>query len=51
MPVLRVGTWKKPREIRHIIKRKFLNMTVPGFVAHQSVLKGGELLKIPQYQL
>ena len=28
-----------------------LNMTVPGIVAHQSALKNGELLKIPQYQL
>jgi predicted dehydrogenase len=28
-----------------------LNMTVPGIVAHQSALKDGELLKIPQYQL
>jgi predicted dehydrogenase len=26
-----------------------LNLTVPGIVAHQSALKGGELLKIPQY--
>jgi predicted dehydrogenase len=26
-----------------------LAMTVPGIVAHQSALKGGELLKIPQY--
>lgn len=28
-----------------------LNMTVPGIVAHQSALKDGELLKIPQYRL
>jgi predicted dehydrogenase len=28
-----------------------LNMTVPGIVAHQSALKGGELLKVPQYSL
>jgi hypothetical protein len=28
-----------------------LNMTVPGIVAHQSALKGGEWLKIPQYKL
>ncbi|MDA0765800.1 MAG: Gfo/Idh/MocA family oxidoreductase [Verrucomicrobia bacterium] len=28
-----------------------LNMTVPGIVAHQSALKDGELLKIPQYKL
>ena len=28
-----------------------LNMTVAGIVAHQSALKGGELLKIPQYAL
>jgi predicted dehydrogenase len=27
-----------------------LNMTVPGIVAHQSALKDGELLKIPQYE-
>ena len=27
-----------------------LNMTVPGIVAHQSALKGGELMKIPQYK-
>ena len=27
-----------------------LNMTVPGIVAHQSALKDGEWLKIPQYQ-
>ena len=26
-----------------------LNMTVPGVVAHQSALKGGELMKIPQF--
>lgn len=26
-----------------------LNMTVPGIVAHQSALRGGELMKIPQY--
>ena len=28
-----------------------LNMTVAGIVAHQSALKGGELLKIPVYAL
>ena len=28
-----------------------LNLTVPGIIAHQSALKDGELLKIPQYQL
>ena len=28
-----------------------LNTTVPGIVAHQSALKDGELLKIPQYKL
>ncbi len=28
-----------------------LNMTVAGIVAHQSALKNGELLKIPQYKL
>jgi hypothetical protein len=28
-----------------------LNMTVAGIVAHQSALKDGELLKIPQYIL
>ena len=28
-----------------------LNMTVPGIVAHQSALKNGELMKIPQYVL
>ena len=27
-----------------------LNMTVPGIVAHQSALKEGELLKVPQYK-
>ena len=26
-----------------------LNMTVPGIIAHQSALKDGELLKVPQY--
>ena len=26
-----------------------LAYTVPGIIAHQSALKGGELLKIPQY--
>lgn len=26
-----------------------MNMTVPGIIAHQSALKGGELLKVPQY--
>ena len=28
-----------------------LNLSVPGIVAHQSALKGGELMKIPQYQM
>ena len=28
-----------------------LNMTVSGIVAHQSALKDGELMKIPQYTL
>ena len=28
-----------------------LNMTIPGIVAHQSALKDGETLKIPQYKL
>ena len=28
-----------------------LNLTVPGIVAHESALKNGELLKIPQYRL
>jgi len=28
-----------------------LNLTVSGIVAHQSALKGGELLKIPQFKL
>ena len=28
-----------------------LNLTVSGIVAHQSALKDGELLKIPQYRL
>lgn len=28
-----------------------LNMTVPGYYAHLSAMKGGELLKIPQYSL
>jgi hypothetical protein len=27
------------------------NMTVAGIVAHQSALKDGELLKIPQFKL
>jgi hypothetical protein len=27
-----------------------LNLTVAGIVAHQSALKGGERIKIPQYQ-
>ena len=26
-----------------------LNMTIPGIVAHQSAMKGGEWLKVPQY--
>jgi hypothetical protein len=26
-----------------------LNLTVPGIIAHQSALKNGEMLKIPQY--
>lgn len=30
---------------------KSLNMTVAGIVAHQSALKDGELMKIPQYRL
>jgi hypothetical protein len=28
-----------------------LNMTVGGIVAHQSALKNGELMKIPQYRM
>jgi hypothetical protein len=28
-----------------------LNMTVGGIVAHQSALKNGEWMKIPQYKL
>jgi hypothetical protein len=28
-----------------------LNLTVAGIVAHQSALKDGELLKIPQYTI
>jgi len=28
-----------------------LNITVAGIVAHQSALKGGETLKIPQYKI
>ena len=28
-----------------------LNMSVPGAIAHQSALKNGELMKIPQYKL
>jgi predicted dehydrogenase len=28
-----------------------LNLTVPGIVAHQSAMKNGELLKIPQYKI
>jgi len=28
-----------------------LNMTVAGIVAHQSALKDGERMKIPQYKL
>jgi hypothetical protein len=28
-----------------------LSMTVGGIVAHRSALKGGELLKIPQFRL
>ena len=28
-----------------------LNMTVAGVVAHQSALRDGELMKIPQYQI
>ena len=28
-----------------------LNMTVPGLIAHQSALKNGEIMKIPQYTL
>jgi hypothetical protein len=28
-----------------------LNMTLAGVIAHKSALKGGELLKIPQFKL
>jgi hypothetical protein len=28
-----------------------LNMTVPGIIAHESALKGGEWMKIPQYKI
>ena len=27
-----------------------LAMTVPGIIAHQSALKGGETLKVPQFE-
>ncbi|MCX6902795.1 MAG: hypothetical protein NTW03_04835 [Verrucomicrobia bacterium] len=30
---------------------KALNLTVAGIVAHQSALKQGELMKIPQYKI
>lgn len=30
---------------------KAVNLTVPGIVAHQSALKDGELMKIPQYKI
>ena len=30
---------------------KALNLTVPGIIAHQSALKGGEYMKIPQYKM
>jgi hypothetical protein len=30
---------------------KALNMTVAGIVAHQSALKEGELMKVPQFKL
>ena len=35
----------------HVDVAQALNMTVAGIVAHQSALKDGELLKIPQYKL
>ena len=38
---------RKPR----IDVAQALNMTVPGIVAHQSALRDGELMKIPQYAL
>jgi predicted dehydrogenase len=28
-----------------------LNMTIPGIIAHESAMKGGEWLKIPQYKM
>jgi len=28
-----------------------LNLTVSGIIAHQSAMKNGELMKIPQYKL
>jgi hypothetical protein len=35
----------------HVDIAKSLNMTAAGIVAHQSAIKGGELLKIPQYRI
>ncbi len=42
--------WKPVSEHRPLVGiADALNMTVAGIVAHQSVLKNGELTKIPQY--
>jgi predicted dehydrogenase len=35
----------------HVDIAKSLNMTAAGIVAHQSAIKGGELMKIPQYRI
>ena len=47
--------WRQ-RLVRRLIRAPLvdvvmaLNLTVSGIVAHQSALKGGESLKIPQYK-
>ena len=38
------------RELRAVWIATAMNMTVPGIIAHDSALKNGELLKIPQYE-
>lgn len=48
--VLDTSTWDTDKAWE-IIGAVALNMTVSGVVAHQSALKNGELLKIPQYKL
>ena len=44
--------WARPSPEEPLVDiAQALNMTVAGIIAHQSALKGGEIMKIPQYRL